>query len=74
MFKEKDLERAVEQCKKENARYCLNNLCYLSIGLRYIPCQYFERFKSVRIGFNDDDKVISANYCNYETVIVKKLF
>lgn len=71
MFKEKDLERVVELCKKEHARYCLNHLCYLSIGPRYVPCQYFERFHSAKVGFNNDDKVISANYCNYDAVFVK---
>ena len=72
MFKEKDLERAVELCKKEHARYCLNHLCYLSIGPRYVPCQYFERFQSAKIGFDDNDNDIKANYCSYESVFVKK--
>ncbi len=76
MFKEKDLETEVKRCQRENACYCLNNLCYLSIGPRYVPCKYFERFKSARIGFNDNNDVlitIYANYCNY-TKIEEKAF
>lgn len=69
MLNEKDLERAVEQCQKEHARYCRNDICYLSVGLRYVPCNYLERFESAIVGFNDGDEVLitlSAYYCNYE--------